>query len=901
MSFLSGLTGMFGGSTDTSKNISGTSNTTQTAQQQQTGATTGQQNVAREYDPQIGAAFSEMPALYQSANEMLTSGAEPTDWSQIQPLLSPYATSQAEATLAAEAPSEAMQRSSVLNANASNPYSSAGGGGSASDQLFEASLAGLHGQQVSGIFNQDYSQALQAAQADAMRRLQSGQGLVSSAGSQIGLVPSLVTAGNVGTTSAGTSQQAGTSGSTSNTNYNSSEQDVAQQNPSVASTLGGVASLAGDFMMLKRGGVARPRFAPGGVAQPYYVPGMVTAGGMPAASPPWSQAQPSLPPAPVAAGSALNPPAPMLPPFGGDRPPQQPQSGPLSMLTSPQAINQTPTQATNQTPAPAGAPAAPAAPQSATLPPGPAVAPAANNPGAGTPVGTMFRPAPAAGQPVAGPAPAPATSILPFNGSQPATGTVTNAPSGAAPAPSFTNQSPQAPMPAGLVAPSNASGQITPYTGKVAAAGSPQATFAHGGAVEDHHRFAEKVQHAFHAFHAMRKHAQDPNEHRQHFDAGGVGGGDVGLGSWAPSITQDSIQGYDPGGDAIVNQALAASQSQPSSGGPNFLQRLGSSLTNTAANVAKSTPAATAKDSGSGSDGANRGIPTTNSAATALGLAMSHQPAAPQFAAYGGTIHADEHGATPPEDGRLHYDGAGVVPPSDTASAPSINAGLPSAPQYPGDPTPGQQTLSAYGYPKWSPWEKLSYGLKTMDPGNAAFKESPFAGFARAQLLDKENQAKAAGFLADHDKLTGVTATNQPTMESGIATGNIPQPGGGTAPSIAKQEMPSMNALRSAQALSAGPSGQTYTEGSKKAQDILFSRLQSIQTMEAGAMFMPAGAPRPNFDAQRASAIADYNTELNRLRQQFAHPQAQGAPTPPDNIVRRRSVDDLGGGTTGAP
>lgn len=238
MSWLSGLQNIFSGSQTT--NQSSTNQGTSSAQSSAQGANTNTQTT----DPRLKAfadwAASQGQTAFNPA-QSLVQGAAGAVNDQWQKYLTPFASDQIKANLAATAPAEAQQRSYRLGATSGNPYGSTSRGRGSADQMFEASLAAQHGQMAAGVNSQAYTQALQAAQQDAMRQLQAGMGSGSLTTQQLGLYPSIIGAGGQTTSGAGTTSQTGnTSGQTYNTGNSSG---TTTYNPSIGSIGMGLAGL----------------------------------------------------------------------------------------------------------------------------------------------------------------------------------------------------------------------------------------------------------------------------------------------------------------------------------------------------------------------------------------------------------------------------------------------------------------------------------------------------------------------------------------------------------------------------------------------------------------------------------------------------------------------------------
>ena len=896
-SLMGQTTGTQGGST-----TSGSS----TGASEQTGTGTSANQLVRENSQALGQMLGQVggdPAQLEGAGFSLENqAADPTTAARVLDLSNPYAFSQIQSTFAAETPQFNRDASQLAGNFASNPYSDAG-------PVAEAVLRGQQemtmASQATGIEAGAYQNALAAVQADEARKAQLGMSQVGQGAQYAGLVPGAVMAGNVDTTGQTSQQQQAQTEQQFQQATNFWQQQ--QKNDSLLGNLGGIASDVG-LMFAKHGGAIRPRFAPGGPVTPYYVPGMAwpTSSASPA---PWTAPQPHTDPIstsndPMGTNmqpSWSTPAAPALPTrataaapntsFAPYQPPATPTAAPTPTTTTPPT---TPAPATPTTSAPPAA--TPATAPTTVLPP-PQMPPATPNtilpPAPKAPTAPSFapinQPAPAT---ASNPPPAPAATT---SGTGAATwaqaqGPITSGTASAGaprPIPSFGTAAPQNP----LTAPAF-SASITPYTNKSATPsgavanmpftgyGTPQPA-AHGGVIEDHHRFADKVAHAFHAFHAMRKHAQDPGlDGRQHLEVGGVGDGGWG----AATTTSIDPTSADPSGDAVVNKALASDpRLNASSQQPSFMQRLAKAAGSLAHSGSGSS------DKGGGSSGLSGQMPNIPIAQTASAQfsPMNLNPIMPRVAD-GGAIPRYSSGG----EARPHYEDGGVGGflsglfgignNTNTASPPPSD----TPPLRPGDPASagGTDVLNRYGIPQPSQAQLIFQGLGDEQSERGTWRP----GIGRAFAADREARIKAADLIQRYETQQGhdISAAREPTLDArrvAIEAQKLP---------YQIQEMQARNVP-----------GQIYTSVVPKLYETYNTRVAGLASQEAQESILPAQYRRgPEYYAQmRARLWEELQKSLDQAQRTYAHPTAQGVPAAQGEATGRRNITDVPGYTPSTP
>lgn len=192
------------------------------------------------YGSFIGQGLSSIPGLYAPANSAITAGGG-SAVSGIPQYLNPYnqAVTDANNTLW-NTTINPQARSNILG-TAAKQGALTGSGATGALAQYNQQAGAQQGAQNASMLQSGFNTALGASQADLARLLQSGQGLGSLAGSQLSNIGSLVGQGGQTSAGANTGTTAGTTAGTTN-NVGTSNSSTTY-NPSLLSSLGGLAGL----------------------------------------------------------------------------------------------------------------------------------------------------------------------------------------------------------------------------------------------------------------------------------------------------------------------------------------------------------------------------------------------------------------------------------------------------------------------------------------------------------------------------------------------------------------------------------------------------------------------------------------------------------------------------------
>src|SRR6202049_3210039 len=345
--------------------------------------------------------------------------------------------------------------------------------------------------------------------------------------------------------------------------------------------------------------------------------------------------------------------------------------------------------------------------------------------------------------------------------------------------------------------------------------------------------FASKVEAAFHTFHKLRKHAETDGGKKPGFE----GGGDVGMGSWMPTVT-------------MANPANADTGKNP------FLQNL------EALNKTLTTPPASPQAGASSTPSAS--LPTNNPSLDVLGpmmaAALSRNSTLLQGrAASGGRIGYEDGGLAKVGNG----DDSDAAPPNAAApnSSPSSNY---------------QDILKGYGI---SPFTNalLTIGGNSGIPGVAGFTH----GVAEGNMAN-------ANLLREREEMLGRTIQGQPTLQAQqlaqtaqIATGQVPINGVMT-PTIAAKTY-GLEAAKNPTEIEAlkaktDPS-LIYTQAVEAENKQFQSRLDQINLMQSVAV---PGSPTYRQEMEAASRARDQAMLTHQQNLMRLHTQRTNGVAPPN-------------------